>query len=171
MKTNAKDRSTSAGNLLWRWEAHAAGEGAFDKSFPAKRYDHHDHQLWEAWDRVRDYIGQIAAPDAFDSRTFTDRIREIAGPHPSENALSPASLKMTKYTVSGYEAPDIPKATLDAMNAWLSERQRLLAEFGKLFEDDHPWHPYQRCIRAAESSLRKLENALWEATNRKAHAR
>jgi hypothetical protein len=170
MKTNIKDKQASAENLLWRWAAHRAGEEAFEKSFPAKRCD---DPLWNAmYNSVRNHNQRDTwAPEgAFDFRTFTDRVDEVAGHRPVEHAISPAALKMIQCAASGYAAPEIPKATMDAMDSWISERQHLLREFSKLFEDDERWHPYQCCIRTAESSLHKLKNALWDAVNSKAHA-
>jgi hypothetical protein len=165
-----KDKQSSAENLLWRWAAHRAGEEAFEKSFPAQRCD---DPLWKAMHtavRNRNQQDTRPADGAFDFRTFTDRVDETAGHRPVEHALSPASLTLIKYAASGYAAPDIPKATLLAMNAWLSERKRLLMDFSKLFEDDNPWHPYQCCVRTAMSSLWKLEYALRDAVSGDAQA-
>jgi hypothetical protein len=119
MKTNIKDKQASAENLLWRWAAHRAGEEAFEKSFPAKRCD---DPHWKAmYTAVRDHNQQDSRPPdgAFDFRTFTDRVDVVAGHRPVEHALSPESLRLVQYAASGYAATDTPKATLDAMNAWL----------------------------------------------------
>jgi hypothetical protein len=75
--------------------------------------------------------------------------------------ISPCAAEMIQYEASGYPAPHaMPKATRKAMIAWLGERRAILASFGKFFERDNPWHPYQQCISQAQTEIWKLKRDL-----------
>ena len=106
-----KSKTTQeAQNLLWRWNAHRAGEDAFEKSFPAKRCN---DPLWKImWTVVHDHHndGTIPANGAFNFMTFTERLMEAAGTWP-DSGVSPASMKMIQYQANGYAAQDIPAET------------------------------------------------------------
>jgi hypothetical protein len=167
MKSKAKI-GEEAQNLLWRWESHLAGKGAFEKSFPAKSCD---DPLWRLmWSAVWNHCSPHATPpeNGFNFSTFTDRLKQAAPGFCAPPSVSPASIKMIRFQASGYAAQDVPAETKGAMLDWIRERRQILIAFGGFF-DDQRWHPYQVCLRIAQDNLWQLEKVLIDATATQPH--
>jgi hypothetical protein len=60
-----------------------------------------------------------------------------------------------------YSVENMPEVTRDAMTGC----SRLFYDFGRLFEDDERWYPYQVCLRTAQGDISALQKALDAAWN------